>query len=203
MSLDRDELRFALESTARSTGFSPMLIEKDYHCSLLLKTFYEAELVREKVLFKGGTLLAKAHSAFERLSEDLDFAVINAHCASRGERRRVAAIVGSELSRCAEVPPFLGVKSDWIGHNNSTQYTASLAYETFDGLSGTILFEIGFRGDMLEDPETVPVRTLLIDPFSRLEVLKPFLVTALSKHEAFAEKVRAALTRREPAIRDW
>ena len=40
------------------------------------------------------------------------------------------------------------------------------------------------------------------DPFRRVPALDSFPVAVLSRQEAYAEKLRAALSRREPAIRD-
>jgi hypothetical protein len=44
---------------------------------------------------------------------------------------------------------------------------------------------------------------MLVKPFRNEPVIEPVPVNALSMREAYAEKFRAALTRREPAIRDF
>src|SRR3990170_1303742 len=81
--------REALTYTAAETGFIARLIEKDYFCTVLLQ--YMAE-ERYGLVFRGGTCLAKVHSGFYRLSEDLDFLIPTPVDASRAERgRRVAA----------------------------------------------------------------------------------------------------------------
>jgi hypothetical protein len=43
----------------------------------------------------------------------------------------------------------------------------------------------------------------LIDPLTQTPALAPVTVRAISLREAYAEKTRAALTRRDPAIRDF
>lgn len=60
----------AIRFTAAETGFTPRLIEKDYYCSVLLE---DLAALGPPLIFKGGTLLAKVHAGFYRLSEDLDF----------------------------------------------------------------------------------------------------------------------------------
>jgi len=45
--------------------------------------------------------------------------------------------------------------------------------------------------------------TLLTNPFTLKPFISPFPVTTISKKEAFAEKIRAALSRKELAIRDY
>jgi predicted nucleotidyltransferase component of viral defense system len=67
---DPDLLRQAVDYTARQTGFSPRLIEKDYFCSVVLEYLAARDA---ELSFKGGTCLAKVHGGFYRLSEDLDF----------------------------------------------------------------------------------------------------------------------------------
>ena len=46
------------------------------------------------------------------------------------------------------------------------------------------------------------MHTLLLEPLFGEAVIEPFAIPALSLREAYAEKVRAALTRPDPAIRD-
>lgn len=46
-------------------------------------------------------------------------------------------------------------------------------------------------------------RSILLDPISQKSMVPPLPVCCISRTEAFAEKFRAALTRREPAIRDF
>lgn len=50
---------------------------------------------------------------------------------------------------------------------------------------------------------TTGARTLLLDPHSRERFVAATRVRTLDPREAYAEKIRAALTRREPAIRDF
>src|SRR5260370_33387332 len=63
----------ALRLTESVTGFSARLIEKDYHCSVVLRDL--VGLFGQGLVFKGGTSLSKAHTEFFRLSEDLDLGV--------------------------------------------------------------------------------------------------------------------------------
>jgi hypothetical protein len=71
------------------------------------------------------------------------------------------------------------------------------------GESGTISIEVSFREPIILPTELLPARSLLCDAQTTELVLGPLNVYALSGIEAYAEKIRAALTRREPAIRDY
>jgi len=52
-------------------------------------------------------------------------------------------------------------------------------------------------------PAQMKARTLLLNPFTRKALVPDIGLTTLSMKEAIAEKLRAALTRLEPAIRDF
>ena len=90
------------------------------------------------------------------------------------------------------------------GFNNSTQYIGSLCYRSLvTGQDESIKVEFSIREPILEPVEHLPARTLLVDPFRQTAVVAPVEVPVLSCRESYAEKLRAALTRREPAIRDF
>lgn len=62
---DPELFRESVNFTAAQTAFLPRLIEKDYFCTFLL-TYLTS--VSQKLVFKGGTCLAKVHSGFYRMS---------------------------------------------------------------------------------------------------------------------------------------
>ncbi|MDO9585130.1 MAG: nucleotidyl transferase AbiEii/AbiGii toxin family protein, partial [Syntrophales bacterium] len=66
-----------------------------------------------------------------------------------------------------------------------------------------IKIEVGLRETPLMPPTQMKARTLLLNPFTRKSVVPDIDLTTLSMKEAIAEKLRAALTRLEPAIRDF
>lgn len=63
--------------------------------------------------------------------------------------------------------------------------------------------EVGLREPVLESVEYKPAHTMLTDPLRMRPILEPISVSVLSFHQTYAEKFRAAMTRREPAIRDY
>ncbi|MFZ0449545.1 MAG: nucleotidyl transferase AbiEii/AbiGii toxin family protein, partial [Desulfatiglandaceae bacterium] len=65
-----------------------------------------------------------------------------------------------------------------------------------------IKIEIGIREPLLLPSVTRETRTIFVNPFSGRPLVPVFTVHAMDLNEAYAEKVRAALTRKEPAIRD-
>jgi len=193
--------REAVTYTAAETGFAPRLIEKDYFCTVLLQHLGRAGC---GLIFKGGTCLAKVYAGFYRLSEDLDFVIPTSVDASRAERSRRAAESKVAVAKIGEGLPGLHVITALTGANDSTQYNGAIAYRSlFEDREETIKMEVGLR-EPLSTP-TVPgeARTLLLDPITGAPMVPALTVPCLSLMEAMAEKLRAALSRREAAIRDF
>lgn len=64
-----------VQATAEDLKIPPLLIEKDYHITEILRSL-SASPYREQIVFKGGTSLSKAFQLIDRFSEDIDLAVI-------------------------------------------------------------------------------------------------------------------------------
>lgn len=199
---DLARFRDALTFTAAATGFNARLIEKDYYCSLVLHDL--ATLFDQGLTFKGGTCLSKVHAAFFRLSEDLDFCVSIRADASRPERRRASQPFKDHLLNLPVRHTLFDLAGPILGHNDARQYNGRFAYlSAVTGAPDHIKVELSLREETILRTELLPARTLLRDPYSTHPVLPDINVRVLGLREAYAEKIRAALTRREPAIRDF
>ncbi len=83
------------------------------------------------------------------------------------------------------------------GANNSTQYIAVVGYMSLiTGQPETIKIEVGLREPLLTAAKTELANAILLNPVSDRTLLDPISLRCISKMEAFAEKFRAALTRR-------
>jgi predicted nucleotidyltransferase component of viral defense system len=193
--------REAMNFTAAQTRFLPRLIEKDYFCTLLLHYLAAAD---PALAFKGGTCLAKVHAEFYRLSEDLDFVISTPTDASRAQRRALATGLKEAAGRIeAELRPFW-ISEPLRGANNSMQYMAGIGYRSLlSGQEEIVKIEAGLREPLLTPIHSGMARTLLLNPISGQAMVKPFSVACISHEEAMAEKLRAALSRRDVAIRDF
>lgn len=195
----RGELQAAVEFTSAKTGFQPALIEKDFWCSVVLGRLYAAGDC--PLVFKGGTLLSKAYVAFNRMSEDLDFTLPTGPEMKRSARskraREIEAAVEKAVAGLLETDA-----GGWRSFNNSTQHRVVLIYTSVFGGKGTIKLEVGQREEPMREVGAVPLATLLRDPLFDEEAVLPIWAVSLSLAEAYAEKVRAALTREDPAPRD-
>jgi predicted nucleotidyltransferase component of viral defense system len=199
---DSDLFRAALSFTQSETGFSARLVEKDYYCSLLLGDLLT--VTSPQWVFKGGTCLSKVHCEFYRMSEDLDFAFSVPVGVPRTQRSAMLVPMREHFAKLATRLICFKVVETFRGFNNSTQYIGSLCYRSLaTGQDESIKVEFSIREPILELVEHLPARTLMIDPFRQAVVVAPVKVPTLSYRETYAEKLRAALTRREPAIRDF
>ncbi len=201
--LHDDEARFreAINATAAATGFAPRLVEKDYFCTVLLQSLAPMD---GPLIFKGGTCLAKVHGGFYRLSEDLDFVIPTPVTASRAERSRRARGLKGLLAQIGAKLPGVRLSRGLEGANNAIQYLAGLQYTSLlRDAEDTIGFEVGLREPLLTPAVRGEAHTLLLDPVSGSGLVPVLNVPCLSREEAMAEKVRAALCRREVAIRDF
>ena len=67
----------------------------------------------------------------------------------------------------------------------------------------TILIDVSVREPALAPPASFTARTVLMDPISGLSAVPGLEVACINALEAMAEKFRAALSRRDVAIRDF
>jgi len=197
---DPELFRESVNYTAATTGFVARLIEKDYFCSVALQYLAGAS----NLVFRGGTCLAKLHAEFYRLSEDLDFMIPTPVDLPRRERSRRALVAKQSIATIGDAIPGLHATAPLTGSNESTQYLGVVGYDSSLGFGEeTIKIEVSLREPLCESPIEGPLRTLLLDPISGSPRVPSIPFSCLSWHEAMAEKVRAALTRREVAIRDF
>ena len=193
--------REALAYTVAETGFPARLIEKDYFCTVLLA--YLAPLDAD-LTFKGGTCLAKVHTDFYRMSEDLDFVIPSPCDASRKERSSRVTSIKKGIEELPRHLPVFRVNQPLRGANASTQYLAEIGYISLNtGEPEAIKLEVALREPLLTPATAASARTILLNPISAKPYVVPVTITCLSLLESFAEKFRAALSRREPAIRDF
>lgn len=194
--------REAVQFTAAESGFVPRLVEKDYFCTVLLA--YLSEAASDELVFKGGTCLTKVHSELYRLSEDLDYTIPVPVDASRAERRRRVELVRAALDKLTRALPALRIIDSLRGANSSKQYLAVIGYSSVLGQQQeTIKIEVSLREPLLAPVMDGPAQTILRNPLTNKSMVMPFPVRSIDKIEALAEKFRAALSRREPAIRDF
>lgn len=201
--IDSEQLFFqeAVLFTAEKTAFNPMLVEKDYFCSLVLAYLYSS--LPDLLIFKDGTALNKVHVGFYRLSEDLDFSIAMPIDSARSERSKAMVPVKKVFAQLPTGLPGLRISSPITGRNNSLQYIGEIEYPSvLEFQTGIIQIEIGLREPNLLETRILEARTLLLSPADGKPLVDVIPVRVYDAKETLAEKLRALFCRREPAIRD-
>lgn len=198
---DPDIFQEALAYSEADKGFTSTLIEKDYYCSLVLQYFFSNET---SLVFKGGTCLSKVHVDFYRLSEDLDLIIPVTADTTRTQRSANMEPIKNMFEKLPSAVPAVTICEAFEGHNASRQYIGSLEYHSvIVDKKEKIKIEVGIREPLLRPSESRLASTIVMNPFSGQPLLPPFKVGAMTLQEAYAEKIRAAITRKEAAIRDF
>lgn len=203
--IDKSKLKDIVQYAAAKYRFRPVLIEKDFYLTLILKNI--EKVFKNSCVFKGGTLLNKVYFNYHRLSEDLDFSYIDfKSCGTRSGRSAAMRPIKKAMKDFVEELG-MAVKSDeeeGRGFNNSTQYVFNIVYNSIlTNSGGNIKIEISLRAPVYEKPVLKDVSHYFLEPFTGRDMIPGNKVLSLALEEAVAEKLRAAITRKEPAIRDF
>ncbi|MCK5204586.1 MAG: nucleotidyl transferase AbiEii/AbiGii toxin family protein, partial [Desulfobacterales bacterium] len=123
---------------------------------------------------------------------------------TRTQRSASMEPVKSMFEKLPSAVPGVTISEAFRGHNESRQYIGYLEYPSvIVEKMEKIQIEIGLREPLLSPSETRMASTIVINPFSGQPLLPNYTISAMALQEAYAEKVRAARTRRGPAIRDF
>lgn len=90
------------------------------------------------------------------------------------------------------------------GYNNSTQYVFEVLYPSFiSGKDERIKIEVSLRQRPIDKPAYNVIQHFYKDPFTGKDLVPRNKILSLSLKEAVAEKLKAAITRKDKAIRDY
>ncbi len=201
--MDRDQLEKIIPFIAEKFNFRFDTIEKDYYLTLILNSV-ESHL-SDKIVFKGGTLLNKIHLNYHRLSEDIDFTYFNPEgLETRSMRSRAITPIREKMPELLKLLELKSKKPEGEGFNNSTQYVFNISYPSFiSGKDERIKLEISLRQTPIDKPVHNVITHFYKDPFTGEDLIPKKKILSLSFNEAVAEKLKAAITRRDLAIRDY
>ena len=199
--MDRDKLEKIIPVIAEEYNFRFEIIEKDYYLTRILNNV-ESHL-SDKIVFKGGTLLNKVHLNYHRLSEDLDF-TYDAPLATRSQRSKAITPIREKMPDFLKVLQLTSDNPKGEGFNNSTQYVFKVKYPSIImARDENIKIEISLRQPPLDKPVHNVIKHFYQDPFTGEDLFPAGKVLSLSLNEAVAEKLKAAISRKDVAIRDY
>lgn len=201
MLIDREKLKDIIPAIAGKMKFRPAIVEKDYYLTVILNSI--ETLLTDKVVFKGGTLLNKTHLNYHRLSEDLDF-TYNAEFMTRSGRSKAITPIREKMPSFLKALDLTSDKPEGEGFNNSTQYVFKVKYPSvLMAKDDMIKIEISLRQPPIETPVNTEIKHFYQDPFTGEDLFPSGKVWSLSWKEAVAEKLKAAISRKDVAIRDY
>ncbi|MDR1881253.1 MAG: nucleotidyl transferase AbiEii/AbiGii toxin family protein [Prevotella sp.] len=198
MILHNDIERFPtlIKFTAEHFKILPAFIEKDYWITRSLQRLSQNPN-KEKVVFKGGTSLAKAYRLTNRFSEDIDIAVIDANSFSGNQLKMLIKRLAKDMAS--------GLEENVVPHTTSKGsrfYRALYKYPQIQELSavpinsGQILIEINTYANPYPyiKQEITCFITDYLTTINRLDLIEeyqmqPFVINVLDKRRTIVEKL--------------
>ncbi|HZV00753.1 MAG TPA: nucleotidyl transferase AbiEii/AbiGii toxin family protein [Planctomycetota bacterium] len=90
------KLQIRIQNAAKAGPVTQIVVERDYVQSYVLHGVSRTPLLRDTLVFKGGTALKKVHLGDYRFSEDLDFTALDAPKGAALERELQSAIAEAQ-----------------------------------------------------------------------------------------------------------
>ena len=121
---------------------------------------------------------------------------------SNRDKRHAKAQIAKKCITTAVEQLSLNFSKKIEGHNENRFYSTEIEYPSVILKNKQkIKIEFGIQEKVWER-KTLPAYTILIDSITHKPVFPEFNIKALSLKEAYSEKIRAAFSRKQPAIRD-
>lgn len=122
---DRESFKDIIEQVSDEIGKTPIVVEKDYYVTLILKLLSEK---LDNCVFKGGTSLSKGFQAIDRFSEDIDI-TFEKHI-GESRRKKLKNVVLKGISEDLGMPI-----ANWEYTQSDRDYNAyHFSYESVFGL---------------------------------------------------------------------
>lgn len=191
-----------ISDTGELLGLDEAVIEKDYYVTQVIHALSNFENETFRLVFCGGTCLAKAHKLVRRMSEDVDFKVQRkttenfSRSRLKNELNKFRAYVRSTLT-----VPNLSIANDFARNEGRYQQVVLKYPNSFpigSALRPDIKIELTFA-DILLPINDLEVKTLIEDNFDQTKLFIPPTTKCISIDETAIEKW-VGLTRRIMAI---
>lgn len=211
--IENEEDLLAVFEKSNTANFDKEKFEKDFYLTVLLHW-----IAREipQITFKGGTCLNRIYFPYFRLSEDLDFSISieNPLVNTNGKRQKFAYHMREKMK---EICTIMDRKIDDDDHHhqkaqgNTSLKTKDYTYlkyvlsytSIFSQKEQMIKIEITYTNKQHLPWRDGTIHSIFIDPILEEPIFGETSITCLDLEEMMAEKMRAALTRQTPAIRDF
>jgi hypothetical protein len=188
-----------IKETSDVLDLHESIIEKDYYVTQLIQTLSSIENEYFRLVFCGGTCLAKAHRIVQRMSEDVDFKIQRKPTTddfSKSHLLKELKAFRLELQSKFSIPNLIA--SDPVVRNEGkysrVEFTFPSVFTLNDNLRPHILFEFTLS-NIRRDVVTRSVMTLMEATFPDLSLFPQSQTHCVAVHETAIEKW-VGLTRR-------
>ena len=216
--------KFITEIKEKHKKINEPTIEKDFYLTLLLNEISQSieenkESIFSKLVFKGGTLLARAHLNYHRISEDLDFTYLENnklnHLSSKQRKKIISnltdKLAGEIYKICTKLNlDFSKNKADkryCKVMDRKNVYIFRIFYKPVYGTEEFIKFEINFNDELIYPVLFEDIKhlfdSMLIKDLEFMQNIKIQIrknIPCYNLKEIAGEKIRAVLTR--PIIKE-
>lgn len=199
---NKKELRELIESTRQHINLREAVIEKDYYVTQVIHKLSNVENEYFRLVFCGGTCLAKAHKLVQRMSEDIDFK-IQLKSTEKVSKSRLKNELKEfrTLIRSVLTLPDLSIIND-VTRNEGRYHQISLKYPHSFAIGSTLRPDIKTEftfADILLPTNKLTIKTIIEDTLDNVSIFTPPSTSCVSIDETAIEKW-VALTRRIMAI---
>lgn len=195
--LSKEEFLSILKKS--NTGkFDEYKLEKDFLLTLILIKFWEKY---PDLIFKGWTCLNKIYFPYFRLSEDLDF-VINKELWRTARQTILKQYEKNFISDLKILDIKLKPERTKFDEHRLAMFV--FEYESaLDNSLQTIKIDLSLKQTLLLPSTQKPIIAMYKDSVLEEIIFQHHTIHCIALKESVAEKTRASLTRKEPAIRDF
>lgn len=178
--------------------FEKSKFEKDFLLTLILVKFWEKY---PDLVFKWWTCLNKIYFPYFRLSEDLDF-VINKDI-WRTARQTLLKKYEEDFIKDLSIL-WLKLREERSKYDEHKLAMFTFEYNSIlDNSLQTIKIDISLKNKLYLPTFSWEIKSDFKDTFLEENIFWKHFINCINLHESLAEKLRASLTRKEPAIRDF
>ncbi len=192
-----------IEATSEILALENSVVEKDYYITRLIHVFSGMENEYFRLIFAGGTCLAKAHKIVKRMSEDVDFKIHAKYVTANLSKTRFLKELKqfrAEIMSKLVLTEF--VINEAVVRNEGKYLRVELGYPSsfsfIEALRPHILLEFALSDVRLATAD-LSVATLIDETLDIPALVAPSSICCISINETAIEKF-VALTRRVVAI---
>ncbi|HSW75471.1 MAG TPA: nucleotidyl transferase AbiEii/AbiGii toxin family protein [Candidatus Saccharimonadales bacterium] len=190
--INKKNLIELISVTSQHIKLNDAVIEKDYYVTQVIHAIFDVENEYFRLVFSGGTCLAKAYRIVNRMSEDVDFKI----------QVKKTDVTFSKTRLMKELKKFrLQIKSKLIlpgliisesivrnqGQYSRIEINYPTAFSASTGLRPHILLEF-ILSDIRLAIEKISVKTLIEENIENTNLFAPSLIQCVSVEETAIEK---------------